>query len=444
MRIALKPIRNQVIVITGASSGIGLATARLAAKRGASVVLAARNKDVLDTIAGEIEQAGGTAMSFALDVANKADVEKLAEAAIARFGRIDTWVNDAGIGVFGKLEEVSDEDNRRMFETNFWGLVNGSLVAVRHLKQEGGALINLGSVVSGISMPLQAMYATTKHAILGFTDGLRMELMSEDAPISVTLIRPSAIGTPFGNKGKNYLAQEAQLPPPLYKVEDVASAIVYAASHVKRDLWVGGGGRMMDVFNRLAPGLMDRVAVKGMPGMVKDEPARPRRDNLNQTASEGEEMGTDLSHGPLPAFYTRAVTHPVTTLAVVAAATGLLAAVTHVAIELNAARMDPKLRARRWMVKTAAPVAAKYGRYAARHARDYLADEVAPKALKYGSRAASAGRDYAREELLPRASRYGSKAAEKAQDLYDDEIQPRARRYAKRARKQACRWWQRL
>ena len=443
MRVSLKPVRDQVMVITGASSGIGLATAKLAARRGAKVVLAARNKEALDTIVGEIAEAGGEAISYALDVAKRGDVEKLAEAAVAKFGRIDTWVNNAGVGVWGKLEEVSDEDNRQLFDTNFWGVVNGSLVAIKHMKTSGGALINLGSLASDMAFALQAMYATTKHAIKGFTDGLRQELLSENAPISVTLIRPAAIGTPFGEKAKNYLDKEPQLPPPVYKPEDVAQAIVFAAENVRRDIYVGGGSRIMSAMNQLIPGTMDKLIVKMMGTETKNEPARPRRDNLFQTASEGREYGRDLVHAPLPSLYTRAVTHPVTTLAVVAAAAGLTAALTKGIAEYHLSRQDPKTRVKRWLIKEAAPRAIKYGGMAALKAKDFVGDEVAPLAWKYGRRAAVQARDYVGDEVAPRAWKYGRRAASQAQDYVGDELAPAAGKYAKRARKQARSLWKR-
>jgi short-subunit dehydrogenase len=439
MPFTLKPLKHQVIVITGASSGIGLATAKMAARKGASVVLAARNKEALDTIAAEINRKGGVAMSYALDVAHRDQVEKLAEATIARFGRIDTWVNDAGIGVWGKLEEVPNEDSRRMFDTNFWGVVNGSLVAVKHMKEKGGAIINLGSLASEMGLPLQAMYAATKHAIKGFTDGLRLELMSEKAPVSVTLIRPAAIGTPFGEKAKNFLAQEPQLPPPLYKVEDVAIAILFAARHPRRDIYVGGGSRLMSAFNHILPSMMDRMTVKSMAAEVKNEPARPRRDNLFSTASEGLEKGRDLVQAPAASLYTQIITHPVTTLAVVAAGAGLIAALGAGVHESR----QPRTRVKRFLRDQAAPLALKYGRSAAEGARDWIQEEAAPRAWKYGKRYAGQARDWAIEEGLPRGRRLSRHAAEEARDFIEDEVSPRARKYAKRAKCQARCWWKR-
>src|SRR6195952_2937302 len=144
MSVTLKPVKDQVIVITGASSGIGLATALSAAKQGAKVVLAARSSATLGDIVAQITAAGGQAIPAVADVAKRQEVQSIADAAIARFGRIDTWVNDAGVSIYGRLDEVSEEDNRRLFDTNFWGVVNGSLVALPHLRAAGGALINIG------------------------------------------------------------------------------------------------------------------------------------------------------------------------------------------------------------------------------------------------------------------------------------------------------------
>ena len=214
----LKPLNEQVIVITGASSGIGLATAETAAKRRAKLVLAARSEQTLADLVERITAKGGEAIFVECDVADRAQVDAVAGAAIGRFGRIDTWVNNAGLAIYGRLDEVSDADNRRLFDINFWGLVNGSLAALPHLKQNGGpgaALINIGSEVSDAYVPLLGMYTASKHAVKGFTDSLRVEVEEIDkAPVSVTLIQPTATDTPFPQHARNYQDQEPKLPTP--------------------------------------------------------------------------------------------------------------------------------------------------------------------------------------------------------------------------------------
>src|SRR5205085_8956246 len=170
MNVQLKKLNEQVVVITGASSGIGLATARMAAKQGARLVLAARTEEALKQLADEITQAGGAAIYVVADVGREEDVRRIAAEAVARFGGFDTWVNDAGVSIYGKITDVPTEDLRRLFETNFWGVVYGSRAAAEHLRTRGGALINVGSALSDRALPLQGMYCASKHAVKGFTD----------------------------------------------------------------------------------------------------------------------------------------------------------------------------------------------------------------------------------------------------------------------------------
>src|SRR5215207_3805846 len=259
MGVKLKKLSEQVVVITGASSGIGLVTAREAARRGAKLVLVARAEDSLRQLAGEINSAGGAAIHVAADVGREEDVRRVAEEALARFGRIDTWVNNAGVSIYGRILDTPFEDMRRLYETNFWGVVYGSVVAAEILRQRGGALINVGSTVSDRAIPLQGVYSSSKHAVKGFTDALRMELEEAGAPVSVTLIKPAAINTPFPQHAKNYTEHEPKLPAPVYPPEEVASVILHAAQRPMRDVYVGGAGPAMSVFSRFAPRLMDWV-----------------------------------------------------------------------------------------------------------------------------------------------------------------------------------------
>src|SRR5262249_37640028 len=154
--------------------------------------------------------------------ADRDQVDRVAEAAIDRFGTIDTWVNNAGVSIYGRLDEVTEADSRRVFETNFWGVYNGSLAALPHLRRKGGALINVGSEVSEAAIPLQGMYSASKHAVKGFTDALRIEIEEVDgAPVSITLIEPTAVDTPYPQHAKNYMDKEPRLPAPLIDPEQV-------------------------------------------------------------------------------------------------------------------------------------------------------------------------------------------------------------------------------
>ena len=263
----LKRLHEQVIVLTGATTGIGLVTARLAARRGARLSLAARSEEALDELVAELRQQGCDAIHTVTDVGSEADVRRLAEATVAHFGGFDTWVNNAAAAIYGNLEDVPLEDQRRLFDTNFWGMVHGSLVACEHLRQRGGKLINVGSVLSERAIPVQGIYSASKAAVLGYTDALRMELEQAGAPVSVTLIKPAAIDTPYQDHAANYTYRGPKNPPPVYAPETVARAIFHAAEHQEREIVVGGGGKAVTTLGNAAPRLADKVMSHLMPWM---------------------------------------------------------------------------------------------------------------------------------------------------------------------------------
>ena len=313
------------MVITGASSGIGLATARAAARQGAKVVLTARNEEALRNAVQEINAAGGRAVHVTADIADRHQVQQVADAAVRHFGGFDTWVNVAGISIYGPIEAVSDEDHRRLFETNFWGVVYASRIAVAHLKRRGGALINIGSVASDVPMALQGMYVASKHAVKGFTNVLRLELRQEGAPVSVTLIKPAGIDTPFPHHAKNYLDHEPKLPPPAYEPGEVAYAILHAATHPEREIFIGSAGKMMSTFQQLAPRAMEWVSRKVMTTQqYRNEPPRRRGDALYEAGQDGLVFGDQPGYVMKTSLYTRASLRPVLVGTLLAGA-GLLA-----------------------------------------------------------------------------------------------------------------------
>jgi len=326
MAIKLKKLRDQVIVITGASSGIGLATARMAAEKGARLVLAARSSNALRELADEITRRGGAAIHVAADVGKLEDVREIARAAEDRFGGFDTWVNNAAVSIYGKLLEVSVEDMRRLFETNFWGTVYGSLEAARHLRRRGGALINIGSTLSDRALPLQGIYSASKHAVKAFTDALRMELEEEGARISVTLIKPGAIDTPYTQHARNYMDSEAQHAPPVYAPETVARAILHCAETPERDVFVGAGGKAISALGQYAPRLTDRIMERF--AFQRQKSGRwPRRENeaFDRPSERLQERGGYEGNVAETSLYTQASLRPVLTGAAIIGA-GLAAA----------------------------------------------------------------------------------------------------------------------
>lgn len=320
MTVKLRKLSDQVMVITGASSGIGLVTARMAAKRGTRLILNARNEEALRRVCDEINQAGGQAHYVAGDVGQLNDVQNIADEAIRRFGGFDTWVNNAGISIYGPVLDQSLEDQRRLFETNYWGVVHGSRVACAHLRNRGGALINIGSVLSDIAIPIQGTYCATKHAVKGYTDALRLELEAEGSPMWVTLIKPSAIDTPYVQHAKNLLPSEPMNPAPVYAPETVAEAILHCAEHPERDVYVGGAGMMLAEAGHHIPRLTDKVMKKMMVDQQQSDRPKPanRPDSLYAPSVDGEERGRYPGHVAESSVYTKASVHPLITGSVIA------------------------------------------------------------------------------------------------------------------------------
>lgn len=330
MTITLKPLSEQVMVVTGASSGIGLVTAKEAARAGASVVLAARNEADLRHAVDGIRGEGGRGIYMVADVADADQVDRIAEAAIAEFGRIDTWVNNAVVSLYGRITDVSLDEMRRQFDVNYWGQVHGCRTALSHLREQGGAIVNVGSALCDRAIPLQGNYCAARHALKAFTDALRMELEEAGVPVSVTLVKPASIDTPFFEKARTHLGIEPQPVPPVYAPEVVAEIILHAAQHPLRELIAGGSGAKLSAARfvpRLADVYMERWTFRSQ---QTDAPANGRPDNLYQpVTSDGGERGRNWSgHTRQTSLYSRAFLRPRAALFATLLAVGVAFAVS--------------------------------------------------------------------------------------------------------------------
>jgi short-subunit dehydrogenase len=312
MNLKQKPLEEQVIVVTGASSGIGRATAEMAAAKGAAVVISARSRGAIEEIANEINQKGGRATAIVADVKSEEDMHRLAQEAVQTFGRIDTWVNNAGVSIYGKLTDISGEDAHELFEINLWGVFNGSRAAIQHLKDQGGTLINVGSTLSERAIPVQGIYSASKHAVKGFTDALRMELEHDKLPIQVTLIKPGPVDTNYTKHVKNYQDKEAQVPDPVYHPNLVAEAILHCATHKRRDLFVGGiGGKLIAVLGKNAPRLTDKYMDATMFAQQQGVyPSGRENEGLYGATGGGSVRGYNKPNIRKTSLYTQVQTRP--------------------------------------------------------------------------------------------------------------------------------------
>lgn len=315
MPIALKPLDRQVIVITGASSGIGLVTARIAAKAGASLLLVARNEGALAAICREIGEAGGTADYAVADVGDAVQVEAAAAKAIERFGRIDTWVNDAGVAIYGTLLDTPADEHERLFRTNYFGTVNGARAAVPRLAAGGGALITIGSIASDLPSPLMGAYAASKHAIKAYIGTLRIELEADGVPVSVTLIKPSGIDTPIARHAAGHAGGKARIPPPAYDPTLVAGAVLDAAVRPRREITIGGFGRAEVLLGQHFPRTFGRIAPIVARLFVDRSRRQPGPSNLFRPVSPGAERSGEQA-GRRVSLYTFAAEHPKATLGI--------------------------------------------------------------------------------------------------------------------------------
>ncbi|HKV47367.1 MAG TPA: SDR family oxidoreductase, partial [Candidatus Acidoferrales bacterium] len=249
----------ETVVVTGASAGLGRAIAKEFGKRGAQVALLARGKQGLDAAAEEITTAGGKALPIPTDVSDAAAVEAAAEKAEQQFGPVDVWVNNAMVSVFSPVKEMKPEEYKRATDVTYLGVVYGTLSALRRmLPRDRGTIVQVGSALAYRSIPLQSAYCGAKHAIVGFTDSLRCELIHDRSRIRVTMVHMPAMNTPQFSWVKSRLTHKPQPVPPIYEPEVGARAVYWAAHHDRREIYVGAPTVGAIVGNKIAPGALDR------------------------------------------------------------------------------------------------------------------------------------------------------------------------------------------
>ncbi|MEV8312199.1 SDR family oxidoreductase [Streptomyces flavidovirens] len=290
-------VRDSVVVITGASSGIGRATALAFARKGCPVVLAARREEALEAVRQECERhRGAEALVVPTDVTDAKAVDDLARRAVQRFGRIDVWVNAAAVTVFGPFEEVPLEDFRKVMDVNVMGYVHGARAALRVMREQGrGTLVNVSSIVGVVSQPYTHAYGMSKHAIRALSASLRQELRLEKAKhIQVCTVLPATIDTPLFEHAANYTGRKPVAMPPVYSPERVARTIVDLVRVPRREVVVGPMGRSMVLQSRVAPGMVERMMARQVDKthLSRKEPAPAGHGNLHVPAP-----GEGAAHG---------------------------------------------------------------------------------------------------------------------------------------------------
>ncbi len=301
----LKPIHEQVVAVVGASSGIGRAAALEFAKKGAKVVVSGRSEAKIASLVEEIRSFAGEVTSIIADVTVLEQVKAIADKAVEVYGRLDTWVHVPAIAVFAPFDQTTPEEFQRIIDVSLMGQVYGAMAALPHLKREGrGALIHVSSMEGRRSLPLQSAYGAAKHGVEGFLESLRVELKHSGIPISVTSIMPAVINTPFWNNGRTRLGVKPAGIPPYYDPRLVADAIVYTASHPTRDFLVGDSAKILDVLQRLSPGLVDALLLFiGFPLQRSNQPKTDEApDNFYEPILENTQVDGDYSSWVIPSF----------------------------------------------------------------------------------------------------------------------------------------------
>jgi NAD(P)-dependent dehydrogenase (short-subunit alcohol dehydrogenase family) len=273
--------RREVVVITGASAGVGRATVQAFAREGAKIGLLGRGREGLEAAHHDVEAAGGKALVLPTDVAFPDQVETAAEAVERELGPIDIWVNNAMASVFSPIREMSAEEFRRVTEVTYLGVVYGTLAALRRmLSRDRGVIVQVGSALAYRGIPLQAAYCGSKHAIQGFTDSLRAELLHDGSNVRVTMVQLPALNTPQFDWVKSRLPRKPKPVPPIFQPEVAAEAILWAARHNRREVYVGMSTVAAIVGDKIAPGLLDHyLARTGFEAQQTDEPDDPNRPN---------------------------------------------------------------------------------------------------------------------------------------------------------------------
>lgn len=282
--------KREVVVVTGASAGVGRAVAREFAREGARIALLSRDAEELEETRAEIELIGGEAISIPTDVAFADQVERAANLAEDRFGPIDVWVNDAMVSVFSPVKELTPEEVHRVTEVTYLGTAYGTLAALkRMLPRDRGSIVQVGSALAYRSIPLQAAYCAAKHAVKGFTESLWCELLHDKSNVHVSMVQMPALNTPQFDWSRTRMPHQAQPVPPIFQPEVAARAVVWAAHHRRRELIVGGSAMKAIYGQRIAPRLLDRyLARNGYASQQTQRLQEPRGDNLFAPMNVGE------------------------------------------------------------------------------------------------------------------------------------------------------------